>query len=302
MDLNIPKTTIAFQGGAYGMYVKWVIYSLLTDSELISPFIKSTSHDRKYLDQSLLNAREVLTGLSTLDEIAKGNIKLSLIHPLTKFGQKFTEEVDKISGYVEKVIIPYIDHSTYLLGIHNYLFKSVPDLADALAYIDREDLYSGWGVDTGVKYEEIPRWILREHHSFNIFNSWENQCGWFAPEYFHKKNCKFILIGDLFYNFLDTVEQIRIFLNVTWKKDPNMLLPYHKQNIAAQKYINQDILVKQIINSILTDKNFHWQSKDLTLYSEAYIQRSLRNLNIMLKCNNLNNFPTSTKALIKELE
>ena len=213
------------------------------------------------------------------------------------------EEVNKISKLVDRVIIPYIDHSTYLLGIHNYLYKIWNDMwTGALAYVNRENLEKGWGVDTTVDLNIIPRWILREHHSMNIFNSWENQCGWFAPTKFSKINCQYVFISDLFYNFLSTIESIKQFLGVEWIRDPIELLPYHKINISNQQYKNQDIIATQILQSVSNNVNFTWNAGDITLYTEAFVQRALQQQDIMLKCNGLNVFPTSTNELIEVFE
>ena len=48
--LEMPKTMIAFQGGAYGSYLRWILYTLLVDKPIQSPFEKSTSHNVLYLD------------------------------------------------------------------------------------------------------------------------------------------------------------------------------------------------------------------------------------------------------------
>ena len=43
--LGMPKTMIAFQAGAYGSYLRWILYTLLIDKPIQSPFKKkSTSH------------------------------------------------------------------------------------------------------------------------------------------------------------------------------------------------------------------------------------------------------------------
>jgi hypothetical protein len=302
--LEIPKTMIAFQGGAYGYYLKWILYTLLVDKPMQSPFEKSTSHDVSYLDPKLIQEGFVTKKLVILDQLLENNnLKLSTIHPVTTFGMDFLEEVDKISKLVDRVIIPYIDHSTYLLGVHNYLYKIWDDMwTGALAYVDREDLKKGWGVDTTVDLNTVPRCILREHHSINIFNSWENQCGWFAPTKFSKTNCQYVFISDLFYNFLGTIESIKQFLGVEWIRDPIELLPYHKINISNQQYKNQDIIATQILQSVSNDVNFTWNASDITLYTEAFIQRALQQQGIVLQCNGLNNFPTSTNELIEVFE
>ena len=302
--LEIPKTVIAFQGGAYGSYLRWILYTLLVDKPIQSPFEKSTSHDLSYLDTRSIQEGLVIKGHITVDQLLENNnLKLSTIHPVLTFGMDFLEEVGKISKLVDRVIIPYIDHSTYLLGVHNYMYKIWADIwTGALEYVDREDLKRGWGVDTTVDLYMIPRWIVREHHSLNIFNSWEKQCGWFAPTTFSKKNCQFVFISDLFYNFLSSIENIKQFLEVEWIRDPVELLPYHKINISNQQYKNQDIIATQILQSVSNGVNFTWNASDITLYTEAFIQRALRHQGIMLQCNGLNDFPTSTNALIEVFE
>ena len=302
--LGMPKTMIAFQAGAYGSYLKWVLYTLLVDKPIQSPFKKSTSHDLSYLDTKLIQEGLVTKEHATVDQLLENNnLKLATIHPVTTFGMDWLEEVDKISKLVDRVIIPYIDHSTYLLGIHNYLYKIWNDMwTGALAYVNRENLEKGWGVDTTVDLNIIPRWILREHHSMNIFNSWENQCGWFAPTKFSKINCQYVFVSDLFYNFLSTIESIKQFLGVEWIRDPIELLPYHKINIANQQYKTQDIIATQILQSVSNNVNFTWNAGDITLYTEAFVQRALQQQDIMLKCNGLNVFPTSTNELIEVFE
>ena len=304
MDLlKIPATSIAFQGGAYGQYVKWLMYTLLVNGPVVAPFKSSTSHG-PYIDDALVD-QFVANDLVTLDRLTQPNtLKLSAIHPVVD-GQDtdFIEQVDKISQLVDRVLIPYIDHSTYLLGIHNYLYKIWDDIwAGPLEYVDREDLARGWEVDTSQPLDTVSRWIVREHHSLNIFNSWESQCSWFAPTQISNANCKFVFISDLFYNFLPTIESIRQFLGVEWIRDPATLLPYHKTNVSNQKYKNQDPIAKQILQSVADDTDFAWNANSITLYTEAYVQRALQQQGIMLQCNGLNDFPTSTKTLIEVFE
>ena len=299
--LEMPRTMIAFQGGAYGSYLRWILYTLLVDKPIQSPFKKSTSHNVSYLDNYLIEQGLVTKQHVTIDQLLENNnLKLSTIHPVLTFGMDFIQEVDKISKLVDRVLIPYIDHSTYLLGVHNYLYKIFDDIwTGPLEYIDREDLAKGWNVSTTTNLDTVPRWILREHHSMNIFSSWESQFGWFAPTQMSNANCKFVFISDLFYNFLPTIESVRQFLGVEWIRDPATLLPYHKTNVSNQKYKNQDLIATQILQSVADDTNFKWNASDITLYTEAFVQRALQQQGIMLKCNGLNDFPTSTDKLIE---
>jgi pyruvate kinase len=111
-----------------------------------------------------------------------------------------------------------------------------------------------------------------------------------------------VFISDLFYNFLNTIESIRQFLGVEWIRDPVELLPYHKINISNQQYKNQDIIATQILQSVINNVNLRWNASDITLYTEAFIQRALQQQDIMLQCNGLNVFPTSTNELIEVFE
>lgn len=303
MSLNIPKTAIAFQGGAYGNYVKWILYSLLVPGELISPFAKSTSHNRSYINADHLQRGWVSSYHVTIEDLRKdNNYRLVGIHPKIRNNQTFAQALNNVGVTVDKMIVPYCDHATYLLGVNNYLFKIWQDTWNtALAYVDKQDLKQGWGIEFD-DISEVPRWILREHHSMNVFNSWEAQCGWFAPAYYHRNNCQFVLLHDLFYNFLSTVESMRQHLDVEWVRDPEELLPFHRQNMHSQQYMNQDNIAKSILDSIQHNTNYTWRAEDITLYTEAYIQRRLQQLGIMLKCDGLNDFPTSTNALLEVCE
>ena len=300
MSLNMPQTTVAFQGGAYGSYMHWVLYSLLYPAPLISPFKKSTSHNRSYIDPALVESGTCLdSGHVQLSDLANPELKLSTIHPVTDFGQDFIQNIKSISNQVDRMIVTYCDHATYLLGVHNYIFKIWNDTwTGPLEYVNKQDLKQGWGVEVD-DMTKIPKWILREHHSMNVFNSWESQCGWFAPNRFQQTNTKFVFVHDLLYNFLHTMEQIKQFLGVQWVRDPQELLSLHQQNIRNQQYRNQDQIAQHILTSVVDGTDYVWQNTDITLYTEAYIQRRLQQLGYMLKCNELNVFPTSTNELLE---
>ena len=297
---DFPKINISFAGGAYGHYLKWILYSLLIDEPLVAPWIGSTSHSKDYISDYAKRARLFNSSMTTTDQAIAGKLEyqVTINHPGTPDNNPgFIEGIQNISRHVDYVLIPYIDHSTYLLGVHNGLHKPFDSMYTALSYIDREDLQKGWGIDTSEDLTDLPRWILREHHSLNLFNSWESQCAWFLPNNLAKSNCEFVFINDLFYNFLPTIEKIRQFLDVKWIRDPRDLLDFHRTNVKQQKYKYQDAFASQILNSIADGTNFKWNASDITLQTEAYIQRALHQQHIMLQCDGLNDFPTSTKEL-----
>ena len=74
---GMPKTMIAFQSGAYGSYLKWILYTLLVDKPIQSPFKKSTSHDLSYLDTKLIQKGLVIKGHTPRQLLENNNYKIS---------------------------------------------------------------------------------------------------------------------------------------------------------------------------------------------------------------------------------
>jgi hypothetical protein len=287
---------IAFQGGSYGSYLKWVLYQLLYSDEIKVPWdTGNTSHNMDYIVDSKVKRFH----LSFKNIERSNNYELFTIHPVVSFNDNFIKNSRVINDHVDKILFPYPDNNTYLHALHGYLNKvwvSDNKWNTSLSYIDPLDLKTGWGVDNPAN---APKWILREYFSYNIFNSFNSQIGWYAPNYV--KFGHFVLLSDLLYDFQNAVEEIRMYLGVNWKRDPLELQPYHNNNVLRQENKNQDILAKNIIESIAGNP-ISWNANDLTIYTEAYIQKSLQDQGIMLKCTDLNNFPTSTERLIEVFE
>lgn len=292
---QIPRINISYSPGAYGNYIKWLLYSLLVDEPLLPPFRDSTSHDQSYISDASLNlfARDACS----VEHLEHNSHTVTLTHPRHRVDDdSFVNVVNQISKIVDCVIVPYFDHSNYLLGVHNWIFK-VHKNSIYLSNIDRKDLEKGWGINRLQAIDSVDRWIIREHASITVFENY-NEFAWFdLAAIYQIANCKPILISELFYDFLATVETIRKFLQVEWIRDPKELLGFHTANIKLQKHKTQDTIVSQIFNSVLDNTNFVWQADDITLYTEAYIQRALQRQGIMLQCNGLNEFPTSTNDL-----
>jgi len=303
--LKNNKTAIPYQGGAYGSYVKWVLYYLLINDEIIPPFAShGTSHNWDYLKDKHVAKKHVYVSMIKNNH-PDYNCNLFTLHPVLDFGDEFISNLDFLYNAVDYCIVPYADKNTYLLNVHNYIYKVHSELSlddGTLAYINRDDLLNGWGISHDIPILEIPPNIQREYFSYNIFDSWEAQCNWFAPDHYNKPNLKWLYTSDLLYNFEQTFNDLANFLNISWVRDIKELVPYHNMNLSNQRFLSQDKIAQSILDSIDNDTNISWDQKDLTIFTEAFIQKSLRDKGILLKCNNLDVFPTSTKELIKEFE
>lgn len=296
----IPRINISYAPGAYGNYIKWILYSLLIDEPLVSPFKESTSHSMDYISQNSLDLKLFHIDLcESVDIVAKDKHRVTLMHPRQSIEDDcFNITVEKVSTLVDYVLVPYFDTSSDLLGLHNMFYKGFRK--NKLSHeqtIDRKDLEKGWGVDPEQPIESVDRWIIREHASLTLVENYKQFAGFDLRAIYNISNCKPLLISELFYDFLPTIESIRKFLQVEWTRDPQELVSYHRTNVKNQTYKNQDRIVRMILDSVFDNTDFEWQPEDITLYTEAYIQRALQHQGIMLQCDGLNDFPTSTKEL-----
>ena len=66
--------------------------------------------------------------------------------------------------------------------------------------------------------------------------------------------------------------------------------------------MNKDAVCDKIVNSIATNELFDWSTISLSILDEAWIQKSLSDKGIQIKCYKLNTFPTNSKDFQPLLE
>lgn len=287
----MTRIAIAFQGGSYGNYLKWALYHLLYEAgDIVVPWRKSTSHGVSYIKHDCVSKYNI-----ELDKVPL--YELFTIHPCQGPNDDFLNSLRLINEATDKTLVLYPSRSSYLLSINNYFYKIWDTDKHPLSYIDTDNLVSGWGESS---YHNAPRYIQREFLSINLFDMWNSQINWYAPNYC--ADVHYIFLDELFNNFQQVLDLIRNYLDLDWIRDPADLQEFHEDNKSRQTYLNQDALANGIINSVTNEIPFSWNSDELSLVTEAYIQKSLREQGIMLKCTDLNNFPTSTEELIEVLE
>jgi hypothetical protein len=226
------------------------------------------------------------------------------VHPKTLEHHSLHTNVNKLTDYFGKSILLYPSKNTYLLHSNNFTYKIWKDLwSGPLAYMDRNNLYENFPVSRETKLENVPIWIVREWLSYNFFNSMNAQLEWFLPDRLKSDKCLIIFIDDLLYNPSDTINRIQEFVNIDFVKPFDTIISHHQTNLSRQQYIYQDSVANTIVESVVNnDIEYNWESKKLTIITEAWIQRELCNKGYNLKCNELNIFPTSTRCLIELLK
>jgi hypothetical protein len=188
----------------------------------------------------------------------------------------------------------------YITRKSNYYYKYLNWWANQFSTeLNPNVIYANWPVDPTTPIDQIPVWIQREFLSFYLMPAWFDQVEWYHLDRWQNPKCITLTMKDLLYNFESSLIKIQEFCNLTFTKDIKEMGVYHGQMLQLQKYLNQDQICHQIVQSVVDDYEFTWS--ELPLISQSWIQWQLRNLNFEIQCHGLDIFPTSSVQLKKLL-
>jgi hypothetical protein len=288
-------TVIAYNGGAYGTYLEWALNSLTTKDAIVAPFTTAGNHignsHKSLLGKHLLNMDHWREYVQSDCEYPTARL-----HPKTLKTESLADNLNEIADSCSTVILLYPDRDHELLCLNNFMtkiwnFDNV--YCGPLRDVNLSLIYNNFPVSIDTKPKDFPRWIIREHLSYYLINSWRSQVEWFLPDYWAHDRCLIVYVDQLLYNFESTIKNIFGFCNITFKKSVDQLKTFHQDMLDLQIHIDQDALCNNIVDSIVSDKkNISWDS--LPLGSEAWIQWQLRNVGFEIQCHDLNCFPTNT--------
>lgn len=293
------KICVSYPGGAYGSYLLWLLYTLTSDDPVLPPFdYNGTSH--KVYEQ----AKNKLMPIDT-DDLSSIKVPDSVYliknHPKSQFHHDMNSTLQQIIDRFGKAILLYPSKHHYLLIANNYMYKPWRDgtiWEGPLGYIDTDDIYINYPEAQGIELENLPQWLVREFISLNFFDFIESAMGgWYFPSSALDDNILVITTHELLFELHSTLERIRNEYNLTWTKSITNIEHVHSEKIKQQKFLTQDQMCAKILNSFEKREHFAWQSHDITLVSEAYIQKTITQMGYEVACVGLNNFPTDTTAL-----
>jgi hypothetical protein len=289
---------IAFAPGTYGSYLEWVLTTLATDAEIIPPFeltgsLQGNSHH---------GALGLHVGnMQGFDQYISSSANCSTVrmHPKTQRTESLTSNIEYILDHCTQAILLYPSKSTELLCINNYLQKIDKDWwANQFfnEHIDPAKIYDNWPIMHDIPIEQAPVWVRREFLSYYLFTAYRAQVEWGIDKTWHHDRCLTVYVDELLFDFSNTVNCIQQFWNKPWAKSVDQLIPYHKQMIDLQVNIGQDQLCRDIVNSVCaTGPAINWNP--LPLVSQAWIQAKLREIGFELRCDGLDEFPSSSEQL-----
>ena len=122
---------------------------------------------------------------------------------------------------------------------------------------------------------------------------------WNAPYHQAGNQCVTIELSDLISNLESSLDRIFDACALVWS-------PIHRADLTAvtqqwlslQQHLHKDLVVDAIVNGVVRSEHFDWSQHQLTMWDEAFVQWTLRDLHgLDMKCYNVNVFPTNTTDL-----
>jgi len=282
---------VIFNGGSYGTYLEYVLNTWTDQGEQLNqetlPFTeKNNAHG--YHGHHLMN---MAGWRNYVNQTAV--YKFVRLHPKTQQHESQLDNVVEILNTVDHAVYIEVDADNVLNVLNNYYSKIWDNWENEQfsQYIDINLIYNNWPVVYDTPLNEIPQWIMREFLSHYLMPAWQDQTT--LPDINHPGLIK-ITVQELLYNFDTALNKIYTGCGLTSMHDCTNI---HAVMLANQKFLNQDRLCNQIVQSFINNVEFDYSSKLLTLVDEAWLQWQLRALGWELKCHGLNQFPRSTSKL-----
>lgn len=286
---------IAYNGGAYGTYLEWCLTTLSSSEELPLPFTDSGS-SHAFKGSPPINIHDWSNYLESTHRQ-----QFVRLHPKVKSSDSLSTNMDRICSDADSVIYLYPDDDSILLCLNNFYEKVWDDwwVANFTNLIDPNKIYENWPVERTTDLGDIPIWIQREFLSFFLMPAWFDQIEWCHIDRWQNSKCCVVTISQLLHHFEDTVARIQNHCNISFARDVSTIKSAHQQNLSLQKHLHKDQLCHQILDAVTNNRDLTWNR--LTLVDESWLQWSLRNRGLEIRCDGLDTFPTNSLHLQKLL-
>jgi len=221
--------------------------------------------------------------------------KIDQLLPIIQYGHIDTLDLNL---YADKVVV-VLPCQHHRLDYYCNQFSKTAD-GELLRYISVllteeeavDKLKTHWGY-TGEFDHTVPRWIMREWCSFWMTNVFDQMFP--LEKYSEIHSTVQISTQDIFENWIESFTQLALSLQLTLTVDVDTIKTQHEKFLKLQKFHNIQLRCEQYVNDVINgvDSNITLY----TIFDEAYIQWLLRQHNIEIHCNGLDNFPSTTQQL-----
>lgn len=290
---NSFKNTIivAYPPGGYGTFVEWCLTYFtgnLPPGPQSWPFIDSTGSAHRFkgnhlrLPQKSFQVERYLVDIETYLNQDTHSVKFARTHAEFKDMQEY---IDCYHAKIKKFVYIRPNANTMLLTLNNIVEK-----APLNPIAVRSLKHSKPNTD---------RWEIRESISFWL-GEYKDYMTTFCSV---TENCVIVELTDLIANLPSSLDKIFTQTGLQWSSP-------HREDIDAitskwlslQKHLNKDVVCQNIVDSVITSAYYDWSDQKLTVYDEAFVQWTLRDLHgLGMRCYNVNVFPTNTNLLKKLL-
>jgi hypothetical protein len=328
---------IVYESGCYGTFVEWML-NFLKDNTIDLPF-NECGNSHKFKGNFLYPPAKFLEYVKSEKKqqfsrahpgvlrVNNNNLDQEFDQELKFFKEHFQNilvlnyDQDTVLWYenniLDKIFVDDIIHSRILepygitkqetqpvmtrdsvLRIKHYLNQEIQNPTSTFKY---ENLL-GWNKHSVYEFDV---WQLREllsfywfHRSNGIISSWQK-----AQQ--NNKDILFVSINEFKQDFLNTIQKIAVHFDFAEidKETLKQVCEVYQPWIKLQKQIDKDSLCKKIADSLIFNEFFDWAGlTPLSIVDEAWIQKSLQDRGVLIKCDGLNVFPTNTRDFHNLLE
>jgi hypothetical protein len=331
---------VVYPSGLYGTFIEWIL-NFLEDPSLELPF-NQNGNSHKFRGHGFLFRETLLQHVESGRKYKFCRAHPDALNDDNLFNNRYDAVLQKsltfFKDHFDKIVFMYHRENTTLWYENNKLDKilmteedyehvlkppgytreqasdiltddpvlkikhTIDNTINAKASQMGIDNLMGWG-KTSIYDFEI--WELRELLSFCWFSRSQGAIEAYNVLKNNNPDVLFVDIEDLKNNFFSTIEKIVQHHQPDFSlstEQRQKLYEIQQQWLPLQKQINKDTLCNKIVECIKQGQSFDWSDQNLSIVDEAWIQKSLREHGILIKCNGLNVFPTNTLDFVTLLE
>lgn len=284
---------ILYNGGSYGTFIEWCLNYFIGAEDSLLFNINGNAHN--------FSGNQLVT-FSGCKEYIMSNKNFSIVrfHPKTNKDENILDNLRFVNDHFNKIIYLIPNKNTIAWNLNNKFEKVWEEGWLKHNEIQFANCLAGWDQEN---IEHMETWELREFLSLYLYPQHLAESELERIQGIQKEFTKFqfITIDLLRDNFKDTVVSLLEYCELIPTRFDKVEKIYQEW-ISRQYHCYKDIVIKDIIDSVLSNNFYDWSDSKLTLVDEALIQFYLRQHGIEIKCYNLDIFPTNTKILRNYLD
>ena len=297
----MKNVCITYGPGCYGTFLEWAMYrfsELYDSTDLIVPDLPFNDNGNSHLFiGKLLRHQSDSSFLEATQEYIQSNKNHPIVRIHPKIGEvdNVLDSLEYASNNFKKVIhlTPGVDSVAWTINNKfEKLYKKgwLHENEKVVQY----NLLKGWNKNS---LAEMEQWEVREFLSFFIYPQHDSD-NHYDQKSERLTNIKIVPISKLRDNLKDTLLEILDYCELA-PANLDKFEEVRTEWIQRQRHCNKDSLIKQIVDSVISDTKYDWEREELTLVDEGLIQYYLRGKGLEIECNDLNKFPTNSADLKK---